>query len=122
MLGRRRWLSRQDDAFKGAIRVIDGDVEGLGPKWKRGYGRWVRELLVWTKGPLFLSNQFVAVDGLAGEIRAAAPAEIKRLGSAPPIIALKIDGGGHVEIATNAESESTALGPYTSEHTDPAGA
>jgi hypothetical protein len=115
MLGRRRWLSRQHGAFKGAIRVVDGDVEGLGPKWKRGYGRWVRDVLVWTKGPLLLSNHFVAADGLAGETRAATPDEVKRLGSAPPIASLKIDGGGRLEIATKAESESAALGPYTSE-------
>lgn len=39
MLTRRRWVSHQPDAFKGAIRVVDGEVSGLGPKWKRGYGR-----------------------------------------------------------------------------------
>ena len=115
MLGRRRWLSRQYGAFKGAIRVVDGDVEGLGPKWKRGYGRWVRDVLVWTNGPLLLSNHVVAADGLAGEIRAARPSEVKRLGSAPPIMPLKVDGGGRLEIATKAESESAAHGPYTSE-------
>jgi hypothetical protein len=45
----RRWVSRQPGAFKGAIRVVDGEVSGLGPQWRRGYGRWVREVLVWTR-------------------------------------------------------------------------
>ena len=39
MLSRRRWVSHQPGAFKGAIRVLNGEVSGLGPKWKRGYGR-----------------------------------------------------------------------------------
>jgi hypothetical protein len=122
MLGRRRWLSHQDGAFKGAIRVVDGDVDGLGPKWKRGYGRWVREVLVWTKAPLLLSNEFVGVDGVAGEIRAAAPGEVKRLGAAPPVVALKVDGGGQIELATRAKSESLALGPHASQRETTAGA
>ncbi len=35
---RRRWLKRQPDEFVGAIRVSDGQVDGLSPKWKRGDG------------------------------------------------------------------------------------
>ena len=40
MLSRRRWVSHQPGAFKGAVRVVDGEVPGLGTKWQRGYGRW----------------------------------------------------------------------------------
>jgi hypothetical protein len=73
VLTRRRWVSHQSGAFKGAIRVVDGEIPGLGPKWRRGYGRWVRDVLVWTKAPLLFQNVLVAVDGLAGEPRAAEP-------------------------------------------------
>jgi hypothetical protein len=45
VLGRRRWLKRQAGEFPGAIRVTRGDIDGLGPKWKRGFGRWVRDVL-----------------------------------------------------------------------------
>jgi hypothetical protein len=37
ILARRRWVGRQSDAFKGAIRIVEGEVPGLGRKWKRGY-------------------------------------------------------------------------------------
>ena len=37
ILARRRWVGRQPDAFKGAIRIVEGEVPGLGRKWKRGY-------------------------------------------------------------------------------------
>ena len=33
---------RQPGEFAWAIRVPDGEVEGLSPKWKHGSGRWVR--------------------------------------------------------------------------------
>jgi hypothetical protein len=45
---RKRWVVRQPGAFRGAIRVAGGEIDGLGPKWGGGYGRWVREVLVWT--------------------------------------------------------------------------
>jgi hypothetical protein len=69
MLTRRRWVSHQPGALKGAIRVVDGEVPGLGPKWKRGYGRWVRDVLVWTNAPALLRNELVAVDVWVPESR-----------------------------------------------------
>jgi hypothetical protein len=111
MLTRRRWVSHQPHAFKGAIRVVGGEVPGLGPKWKRGYGRWVRDVLVWTKAPFLFRNELVAVDGLADAVRAAQPGEVKRLGSEPVIVPLAADGGARVEVATPADSRERALGP-----------
>ena len=51
VLARKRWVSRQPGAFKGAIRVTEGEVPGLKAKWKRGYGRWIRDILIWTNKP-----------------------------------------------------------------------
>jgi len=51
VLARKRWVIRQPGAFKGAIRVIEGEVPGLTAKWKRGYGRWIRDILIWTNKP-----------------------------------------------------------------------
>ena len=56
-------------------------MSGLGPKWKRGYGRWVRDVLVWTKAPLMFQNELVAVDGLAGEVRAAELGVVRTVGA-----------------------------------------
>jgi hypothetical protein len=55
VLARRRWVSDQPGAFGGAIRITGGGVPGLGTRWMRGYGRWVREILVWTKAPFLFS-------------------------------------------------------------------
>ena len=46
---------------------------GAAPKRRRGYGRWVRDVLVWTKALLMFRNELVAVDGLAGEAHSAEP-------------------------------------------------
>jgi hypothetical protein len=53
---RKRWVKRQTGAFRGVIRVSSGEIDGLRAKWGRGYGRWVRDVLVWTKGPFLLRN------------------------------------------------------------------
>ena len=79
VLSRRRWVSHQPDAFKGAVRVVDGEVSGLGPKWQRGYGRWVRDVLVWTKAPALFRNEVVAVTGLPGS--RARPSLVRSSGS-----------------------------------------
>jgi hypothetical protein len=110
VLSRRRWVSHQPGAFKGAIRVVNGEVAGLKPKWQRGYGRWVRDVLVWTKAPLLFANELVAVDGLAGEARAAEPGEVKRVGTDPVILPLVADGA-RVEVAVAGDARGRALGP-----------
>ena len=118
VLTRRRWVSHQPGAFKGAVRVVDGEVPGLGPKWKRGYGRWVRDVLVWTKAPLLFRNELVAIDGLAGEARAAESGEVKRVGSDPVILPLAADGGGRVEVAAAGDDRGRALGPLADRDDD----
>ena len=110
VLSRRRWVSHQPGVFRGAIRVVDGEVPGLGPKWQRGYGRWVRDVLVWTKAPLMFQNKLVAVDGPAGEARSAEPGEVKRAGKDPVIWPLAADGGARVEVAATGADRGRALG------------
>jgi hypothetical protein len=109
VIGRRRWLKRQPGDFQGAIRVTRGDVDGLGPKWKRGHGRWVRDVLVWSKAPLLLRNELVPVDSLAGE-RTAEAGEVKRLGDSPVMIDLSANGAT-LQIATKKEHRELAVGP-----------
>ena len=64
VVSRKRWVKRQPGAFAAAIRVTSGEVEGLRPKWNRGYGRWVRDILVWTKGPFLFRNDLVPADAV----------------------------------------------------------
>src|ERR1039457_889927 len=85
VIGRRQWLKRQPGEFAGAIRVSSGGIDGLSPKWKRGSGRWVRDVLVWSKAPLMFRNELVPVDRFSEEHPAHAHS-VKRLGAKPIVI------------------------------------
>ena len=80
VLLRRRWVGRRPGAFKGAIRINAGEVPRLSTRWRRGYGRWVRDVLVWEKAPLLFRSEFVLADALAAPVRPAFPGEVRRLG------------------------------------------
>lgn len=110
MFSRKRWVKRQAGAFRGAIRVGSGEIDGLRSRWVRGYGRWVRDVLVWTRSPLLLRNELVAVDGLDERHRAGS-GEVKRLGDDPTVIRLRT-GGATVEVAAHGEDGTLLLGPY----------
>jgi hypothetical protein len=111
VIGRRRWLKHQPGDFQGAIRVADGDIDGFGPKWKRGHGRWVRDVLVWSKAPLMIRNELVPIDRLTGE-RTANRGEVKRLGDSPIVVELSTNGAT-IQIATKEEHRALAIGPLT---------
>lgn len=110
VLSRKRWVKRQPGAFRGAIRVSSGEIDGLRPKWARGYGRWVRDVLVWTKAPFFFRNELVTGDGL-DQHRPAGPDEVKRLGDHPIIVQLRSDSAT-VEVAAHDKESERLLGPY----------
>jgi hypothetical protein len=110
IVSRKRWVRRQPAAFAGRIRTADGEVDGVGPKWKRGYGRWVRDVLVWTKAPLLFRNELVPVDAVASE-RSAAPEHLTRLGDDPVLVGLTT-GASTVEVAARGEDRNLLRGPY----------
>ena len=112
VIGRRRWLKRQPGTFTGAIRASKGDVEGLSSEWKRGTGRWVRDVLVWSQAPFMYQNDLLPIDGISGR-RVAAEGEIKRIGGAPTVMALA-SGDATIEVATPGQTESLAAGPFSS--------
>jgi hypothetical protein len=112
VLMRRRWVTRQPGAFRGAIRVSSGQIDGLHPKWRRGYGRWVRDILVWTKAPFLFRNEFLPADGIDGQTTAK-PADVKRLGDHPLAIRIKT-GTAIVEVAARADDRELITGPYRS--------
>jgi hypothetical protein len=110
VFGRKRWVKRQPGAFRGVIRVADGEVDGLRLKWSRGYGHWVRDILVWTNAPLLFRNELVPTDSL-DEQRPARTDEVKRLGDHPVVIRVTADGAT-VEVAARAGDSELLLGPY----------
>jgi hypothetical protein len=110
---RRRWLKKQPGVFTGMVRVMGSD--GSKPKWKRGSGRWVRDILVWSKAPLLLGSQLIPVDGLL-EQREMERGEVKRLGDHPVAVRFSIPAG-EIEVAVKAEARALASGPMTAAST-----
>jgi len=111
VLSRKRWITRQPGAFRGAVRVVDGEVPGLGVKRTRGYGRWVKDILVWTKAPFLFRNELVVADSLIAGARPAKPGEVKRLGKHPTVLTVAVEGGARIELAS-ADGPDRALGPF----------
>ena len=89
VVGRRQWLKGQPGEFTGAIRVSSGEMEGLKPKWKKGSGRWVSDVLVWSKAPFMFRNQLIQADRVVGE-RDPKAGEVKRLGDKPAVIEFRV--------------------------------
>ncbi len=110
VLSRKRWVMKQPGAFRGSIRVADGELDGLAAKWRRGYGRWVRDVLVWTKGPFLFRNEVVGTDDLQ-EHRPALPGEVKRLGDDPAVIRVAA-GSAAIEVAAHGHDAELLAGPY----------
>lgn len=119
VFGRRRWLKRQPGVFAGAIRVASGDIDGLSPNWKRGSGRWVRDVLVWNKAPLMFTNELIAVDQISGEHQAK-EGEVKRIGDTPIIIEFAADRA-NIEVAGRPEHRALMTGRF-GDPTNPASA
>jgi Protein of unknown function (DUF2550) len=110
ILARKRWVDRQPGAFNGAIRLAHGELGSIAPTWRRGYGRWVRDVFVWTKAPFLFRNELLPGDSVE-ERRTAAPGAVNRLGDDPAVIRLKV-GGAVVEVAARPEYTEHVLGPF----------
>ena len=109
VIGRRVWLKKQSGQFAGAIRVSSGDFDGLSPKWRHGSGRWVRDVLVWSKAPFMFRNELVPVDGILAE-HLAPDGEVKRLGDSPVVIEFECNGA-KIQVAAKAERRALVAGP-----------
>jgi len=103
VFGRRRWLKRQPGEFAGA-------VGGLSLKWKRGSGRWARDVLVWSKAPFMFRNELIPVDRLCGE-QPVHPG-VKRLGDKPVVIEFA-SGAARIEVAAKAGHRDLVTGPLS---------
>jgi Protein of unknown function (DUF2550) len=114
VLGRRRWLKRQPGQFMGALRVSSGEIERLPSTWKRGSGRWVRDVLVWSKAPLLFRDVLVPTDGISGERRMQA-GEVKRLGD-DPIVFEFVSDDARVEVAAGAGVRELVMGSLAGTH------
>jgi hypothetical protein len=109
---RRQCVTGRRGAFKGKLRVVEGEVPGLSPHWKTGYGHWVRDVLVWDTAPFLWQTKVVPVDGTDVSGIHGANGSVSRLGSRPIVTPLLSDHHSRLELATSEEDRDVVLGPF----------
>jgi len=118
VLGCQRWLSRHPGAFSGAARVSSGEVHGLSKKWKHGSGRWVRDVLVWSKAPDMFRSELIPADGLSVR-RPVLPERIRRLGDDPVVVIGIVCASAEIDVAAKADCRGLVIGPFSVTSTPP---
>jgi hypothetical protein len=115
VLVRRRWVSHHPGSFRGMARVLDGKINQFGARRRRGYGRWVRDVLVWTPAPLCLRNALVPVDSIEGHH--TADGKLRRIGDNPQAVIL-VAGGARIEIIVADHDVSLVTAPLADHRAD----
>lgn len=109
VFGRRRWVSHQPGAFTGIAHVVEGQIHQMGGRPRRGYGRWVRDVLIWTPTPLCLRNAFAAVNRIDGPHEPTGT--VRRLGDNPQVLTFVTDGA-RIDITVRAEDLTLVTAPF----------
>ena len=111
-LRRRRCVTGRRGAFKGKLRVVEGELPGLSTRWRTGYGHWVRDVLVWDMTPFLLRTKLIPVDGTDVSGIHGANGSVSRLGRHPIVTPLISDHHSRLELATSEEDRDLVLGPF----------
>jgi len=109
---RRQCVTGRRGAFKGKLRVVDGEVPGLSTRWKTGYCHWVRDVLVWDTAPFLWRTKVIPVDGTDVSGIHGANGSISRLGRRPIVTPLISEHHSRLELATSEEDQDLVLGPF----------
>ena len=109
---RRQCVTGRRGAFKGKLRVVDGEVPGLSASWKTGYGHWVRDVLVWDTAPFLWRTKVIPVDGTDVSGIHGANGSISRLGRRPIVTPLISEHHSRLELVTSEEDQDLVLGPF----------
>ncbi len=73
--------------------------------------RWVRDVFVFTKAPVFVRNVLIATDHPYTEWEVEPDDKLKRLGDHPIVATINCDGAV-LEIAAGAEHSALLRGPH----------
>jgi hypothetical protein len=110
---RRRAVKGEPGAFKGKIRVAEGEVDGLSANWSSGYGHWVRDILVWNKAPFLLRTKLVAVEAAnSSGIHAVGPRNGEQLRADTMLVPLLVHDESRIDVAVATKDREDALGPF----------
>jgi hypothetical protein len=109
---RRQCVTGRRGAFKGKLRVVEGEVPGLSTHWRTGYGHWVRDVLVWDTAPFLWPTKVIPVHGTDVSGIHGANGSMSRLGRRPFVTPLLSDRHSRLELATSEDDRDLVLGPF----------
>jgi hypothetical protein len=110
LIRRRSTVTGRRGAFKGKLRVVEGELEGLSREWTSGYGHWVRDVLVWDVAPLLVRTRLIPVDGT--DASGIHREDLDDLGKRPVVAPLLVGRRQRLELAASEEDLDLALGPF----------
>lgn len=110
----RHRYKQSPGVFRCKIRLVDGTAGSLKRTWSRmpAYGRWVHDVLLVNQGLALVRVLPVPVAAVVAGPDKADPAEVKRLGPAPMVVTLRVDGDATVALAAGEPDEPRMLGPF----------
>ena len=113
LLSRKRF-AKAPEVFRCKVRNVADEMPGLKATWPRRalYARWVHDVLLVHKGLALVRTLALPVASATGPVVRIAASTVKRLGDEPVSIRLVLDSGAVVELAADAKSLSTAVGPF----------
>jgi hypothetical protein len=119
----RRRFRQAPGVFRCKLRLVAGTVGALKTTWGRtpSFGRWVHDVLLINQGLALVRVVPIPVAGVVAGPEKADPAELKRLGPAPKVLRLRVDGGSAIELAAGEPDELRMLGPFADTAVPPAG-
>ena len=110
----RRRFKQAPEAFRCKVRLVSGTGSSLKTTWGRtpGYARWVHDVLLVNQGLALVRALPIPVAEVVTGPDKGDPAEVKRLGPAPRVLTLRVDGDSTVELAAGEPDERRMLGPF----------
>ena len=118
---RRRWLQSRPGTFPCAARVATGQLDLIGEQWKRGFGRWEHDVVIFAKVPSLYSFTGATVSSLdAAGVRPAQPKEVRFMGDSLVVVPFVLASGARLEVAVKPEHLPRAAGPFQAPAIPPA--
>jgi hypothetical protein len=110
----RHQFKQAPGVFRCKLRLVAGTVGSLKATWGRAtaYGRWVHDVLLVNQGLALVRVLPIPVLEVVTGPDKADPAEVKRVGPAPRVLSLRVDGGATIELAAGEPDELRMLGPF----------
>ena len=110
----RRDVRTPPSAFRCALRVVSGDVDGLGREFRRtaAYAQWVRDVLVVWSGRTLSRVRTLEVATAGYRLYDVDADEAPGLGLYPLVLTVCLDGGQAIEIAAARRNRERLMQPF----------